>query len=419
MTFQTTTLHSGLRVATEHLPSMESVALMVSCGVGARHELESEGGISHMLEHMAFKGTPTRNAREIAEAFDTIGGQTNAYTSMEYTVYYARVLKQDMPLAMEILGDILCNSTFDEQELVREKGVILQEIAMHRDTPDDLIMDYFDAVAYPNQPMGRSILSTEERVSSHSRAAIMGYMQRHYQPGRMVVSAAGAIDHAQLVPLVEQHLPLAATHESTLPQKGAYQGGESRVARDLEQLHLVMGLPAFSNHHPDYYALQLLSSIFGGGMSSRLFQEVREKRGLAYTVYSSVSAYSDSGMLNLYAAAAPEQAQELSLVLCDELAKLTQGVSEKELRRAKNQSKAELLMARESPQAVAGWIGRHLLAYGQYIPASVLTARIEAVTLDDIRRVAQTVLSGHPTIAALGDVKGVPDYGKIQERLSA
>jgi predicted Zn-dependent peptidase len=241
MTYQLTTLDNGLRVATEFLPGVESVAVTVSCGVGARYESEAENGISHLLEHMAFKGTNTRSARDIAEAFDNIGGQLNAYTSMELTVYYAKVLKKDTPLAVEILGDILQHSVFEPSELAREKDVIIQEIGMHHDTPDDLIVDYFDDTAFPEQPLGRSILSTEERIAAFTRDDLIRYMDTHYRPPRMVLSAAGNIQHGEFVSLAKQYFAMRGRDAGPKFQTAIYRGGDSRKESDLEQLHLMMG----------------------------------------------------------------------------------------------------------------------------------------------------------------------------------
>ena len=417
--FQMTTLKNGLRVATEFLPGVESVAVAVSCGVGARYENEKENGISHLLEHMAFKGTTTRTARDIAEAFDNVGGQINAYTSMELTVYYAKVLKEDTRLAVDILGDIMQNSIFTEDELAREKDVIIQEIAMHFDTPDDLIMDYFDETAFPAQPLGRSILSSAEKVASYTRDDLIAYMGKHYKAPRMVLTAAGNIKHEDFVAMAEEYFAMPTSAGGPSFDIAKYRGGDTRTKRDLEQLHLIYGLPTVTMHEPDYYALQIYSSILGGGMSSRLFQEVREKRGLAYSVYSMGSAYEDCGVMTVHVATAPEKAGELSSVLCDEIGMMGEKISQEELVRAKNQHRAELLMMRENPQSVATWIGRHLLMFGEYRNASNISERIRLITTDDILRVGKHIASGTLTIAALGDVSKVLPYDQLQERLRA
>lgn len=418
MTYQLTTLDSGLRVATEFLPGVESVSVTVSCGVGARYESENENGISHLLEHMAFKGTKTRSARDIAEAFDSIGGQLNAYTSMELTVYYAKVLKQDVRLATDILGDIMRNSVFSPEELAREQDVIIQEIAMHRDSPDDLIVDYFDDTMFPNQPLGRSILSTEERVAGYTRDDLIRYMEKHYRPPRMILSAAGNIQHDAFVQLAKEYFDFPKMPAGTPHEIAIYQGGDKRVESELEQLHLAMGLPTVPVHSPDFYTLQTYANILGGGMSSRLFQEVREKRGLAYTVYAMGSSYEDVGVMSIYAATAPDKAHELSLVLCDEIAGMANAVSDAEMMRAKNQMKAELLMSRENPQNVASWIGRHLLMFGEYRRIDEITKKIDAVSKDDVLRIGKDMRQSKLTVAGLGDVRGIAPYEELAARLS-
>ncbi len=412
-----TTLPGGLRVASEFLPGMESVTIAMSIATGARFESETENGISHLLEHMAFKGTKTRNARDIAEAFDNVGGQFNAYTSMETTVYYAKVLKNDIGLATDILGDIMQNSIFDEEELKREKDVIIQEIAMHRDTPDDLINDYFDDTAFPGQPLGRSILSTEERVSSHTRDDLIRYMQKHYKPARMVLSAAGNIDHESFVTLAKKYFHFSDNTAAPVCDPAHYKGGDNRVARDLEQLHLLIGLPAISIHSPEYYTLQVYANILGGGMSSRLFQEVREKRGLAYTIYASGSSYEDCGIMSIYAATAPEKAKELSKIICEEIVAMAKSVSDAEMMRAKNQVKAELLMAHEGQQTVAIWIGRHLLSFNEYREVKTITAKIDAVDMPSLLAFGRKLTGGALTVTALGDVSGVLPYEELTAAL--
>ena len=419
MTYQITTLDSGLRVATEFLPGVESVAVAVSCGVGARYESESENGISHLLEHMAFKGTKTRTARDIAESFDAIGGQINAYTSMELTVYYAKVLKNDVRLAVDILGDIMQNSIFSEEELVREKDVVIQEIGMHFDTPDDLIMDYFDETAFPDQPLGRSILSSETRVASYTRNNLIEYMGSHYKAPRMVLSAAGNIDHDAFVALAKEYFHLPKHPAGPGFDPAIYKGGDVRIKRDLEQMHLIFGLPAVSMHSPDFYALQLYASILGGGMSSRLFQEVREKRGLAYSVYAMSSAYDECGILSVYSAASPEKAGELSGVLAEQIAGMGKTITDAELMRAKTQHKADLLMAREAPQTVASWIGRHLLMYNEYRQVKTIAAKIDEVTSDDVLRLGKKIAGGALTVAGLGDISGILPYDDLMGRLRA
>lgn len=419
MTYQITTLPNGMRVASEYLAGVESVAVSVSVGTGARYESEAENGISHLLEHMAFKGTKTRSARDIAEIFDAIGGQLNAYTSMELTVYYAKVLKENVTLAVDVLADIMQNSIFTEEELRREREVIIQEIAMHLDTPDDLIVDYFDITAFAEQPLGRSILGTTEKISSYTNDDLREYMAEHYRPQRMVITAAGNVKHSDFVALVERFFTMAKVEDGKSFEIAKYIGGDNRVTADFEQLHLLIGLPTISMHSPDYYALQIYSTILGGGMSSRLFQEVREKRGLAYTVYAMASAYADVGIMSVYAAAAPDKAAELSGILCEQIALMAEDISDAEIARAKNQQKAELLMARENPQTVSTWIGRHILMFGEYREAATIIKKIDTVTKEQLLKLAGQIAGGKPTIAALGDVSGVLPYEELCRKLSS
>lgn len=420
MTYQLTTLPNGLRVASESLPGVETATVAVTADAGARNEALGEGGLSHLLEHMAFKGTTRRTARQIAEEFDDIGGNLNAYTSLENTVYYGKVMAHHVDLAVDILGDILQHSLFSEEELTREKSVILQEIAMHHDTPEDLVFDHFHNAAYPDQALGRSILGTGESVAAATREQVAGYMQRHYQPSQMIISAAGAVDHDFLVREVEKHFAPTRSAASQKMEKGVYRGGDVRTERDLEQLHFMMGLEGVSTHDPDYYALQVLSIILGGGMSSRLFQEVREGRGLAYTVQAFVSSYKDTGLLGIYAATAEESAVELVPVLCDEIRKMTKQVGDAELKRGKNQYIAGVVMSRESTSSVAEWIGRHLLVYGRYKTAQQIIAAVDALTAEDICRVATRLLKASTvTVAALGPLGALEPYEVTAARLAA
>lgn len=419
--YEETRLPNGLRVATETMPGAHTIALAISVNVGARYEQSRENGLSHFLEHMAFKGTATRNAQQIAEAFDDVGASLNAYTSSEHTVYYARFLPKDLPQAVEILADILQNSTFAEEELERERNVILQEIAMHHDAPEDLVFDYFHDTVYPNQPVGRSILGTPELVECFTSDSLRRYMGKHYCPARMVISAAGNVDHGHLVELVGNLFTYEEKGEVVQPEPARYIGGDCRKKADFEQMHLVLGLPGMAYDDADYYAAQLMATALGGGMSSRLFQEVREKRGLAYNVYAFLSSYQDGGIFGMYAAAGEKSAKELAPVLCDEVLRMAEsGISSAELERARNQHTAGLQMVRENVSSVAEWIGRHLLCYGDYRPAAELCAGYEAVTREDITRVLRRLLSqGDLTCTALGPQKGLVSYDELNRRFAA
>ena len=409
MTYTLTTLENGFRIATEGNADEHSAAFAIAVDVGARHEEPAEGGLSHMLEHMAFKGTATMNAREIAESFDLMGGNINAYTSHEHTVYYAKVLKEYADDALRLLCDIVANSTFDAGELERERQVILQEIAMHHDTPDDLVFDLYQEMAFGEQPLGRPILGKAERVATFSREDLINYTAKHYQPKRMVLAAAGNVNHADVENIAAGFFaPMNnTTAQQTLPQ-ARYVGGEKTLEKDLEQVQLVLGFPGLAAVHADHYALQIFATILGGGMSSRLFQEIRERRGLAYSVSAFASGYQDVGLLGIYAGTTVEHLAELTGALKDVLAGMKNGISDEELLRAKNQLKAGTVMTRENCSSIAEWIARHLHVYGEYRTVDMLVAEIEAVTKADMVRMAELALgTTTPTVAALGPIGSV------------
>ncbi|MFZ4540595.1 MAG: M16 family metallopeptidase [Rickettsiales bacterium] len=415
--YQLSTLDNGMRIASERDASNHSAAFAIAVDVGARHEEASEGGLSHMLEHMAFKGTATLNAREIAEAFDLMGGNVNAYTSHEHTVYYAKVLKEYASDALRLLCDIISHSTFDAGELERERQVVLQEIAMHHDTPDDLVFDLYQEMAFDGQPLARPILGKAERVATFSREDLISYTAKHYQPNRMVLAAAGCVDHDETLVIAKEFFAdrnnEGAKHTMPVAQ---YKGGEKTLEKDLEQVQLVLGFPGLASPHPDYYALQVFSTILGGGMSSRLFQEIRERRGLAYSVSSFASGYQDVGLLGIYAGTTVEHLPELTGALKEVLASMKNGVSDDELLRAKNQLKAGTVMTCENCGSIAEWIARHLLVYGAYRPVDMLVAEIEAVTKEDMVRMAELALStATPTVAALGPVGSVNNAALTQK----
>lgn len=404
-----TRLPNGFRIATEAIAGAQTVAFAISVGVGARYETMAQHGISHLLEHMAFKGTPTHNARGLAEAFDLMGGNVNAYTSNESTVYYVKVLKNYAEEALQLLCDIVHKSIIDESELERERGVILQELAMHNDTPDDLVFDHFHALAYTKQPLGRSILGTEDSISTHSRTDICDFIAQHYVPSRMVLTAAGAIDNALCLRIANETFGVMPTQIATPFSPAHYTGGTLvTYKKSLEQVQLVLGYQACATTHKDTMALRIFSILLGGGMSSRLFQEIREKRGLVYSISAFASNYQDTGLLSLYAATGAEHLPELMPALSDILAHAGEHISELELLRAKNQMKAGVVMARESIGSIAEWMGRHLLTYGTIKTAEEILTEIDALTLLDMERIANTYIGKSAlTMAALGPVKSI------------
>ncbi|MGL4728206.1 MAG: M16 family metallopeptidase [Bosea sp. (in: a-proteobacteria)] len=398
-----TRLASGLTIVSERLEHCATVSLGVWIAAGSRHEGEHEHGLSHLLEHMAFKGTKRRSAIALAEEIEAVGGDINAATSIEYTCYTARVLEDDLPLAVDILSDILVEPLFDAEELVREKQVILQEIAAVNDTPDDLVYDAFIAQAYPSQPMGRPILGTPETVNAFTADDLRRYLATHYVPSRMVVAAAGAVDHDRLVALSEAAFaPFAGRPEPIAAPVASYSGGETRLTEAHEQMHLVIGFPGSSFVGGQNYALQIFSGLLGGGISSRLFQEVREKRGLAYMIDAFHWPFSDTGLFGIGAACAPKQARELVEVTLDCMARAARDATQAELDRARMQMKVGLLASLESPGGVVDHLARQMLAHGKVTARAELAARLDAVTLDEVRRAGSALLSGPPTLALVG-----------------
>jgi len=413
------TLANGLRLVSRDMPGLETLSLGVWVDAGARHEAAAVNGISHLIEHMAFKGTRRRNARQIAEEIESVGGHLNAYTAREQTAYYAKVLKGDMALALDLLGDILQHSVFDEDELARERAVVIQEIGQANDTPDDIIFDYFQEMAFPNQPLGRPVLGSAEGVAAMRRPVLTEYLGQHYAAPRMVLAAAGRLDHDRLVELTEQHFAGLPGLADSAIEPARYRGGEFRSARDLEQVHLVMGFPGFDFFDRDYYVMQVLSTLLGGGMSSRLYQEVREARGLAYSIFSFASSFVDGGLFGVYAGTGEGSCAELSDVICDETLKVAETVSEDEVARARSQLKSSLLMSLESTYAVSEQLARQMLIYDRPLPVAEMIARIDAVDAAACSACMRRILKAGPmTLAAIGPIVGLPDLDRLQKRLA-
>jgi predicted Zn-dependent peptidase len=419
MTSQVSVLANGLRVASDPIAHVDTVSLGIFVDVGTRHEPAPVNGVAHFLEHMAFKGTKRRSAQAIAEEIEAVGGHLNAYTSRESTAYYAKVLKEDAALALDILADILQHSSFDPEELERERTVILQELGQANDTPDDIIFDHFQECAYPEQAMGRPVLGSPEIIRRLDRDAVVTYLADHYSADKMVLAAAGNLDHERLLRLAEELLGGLPAQRPLDTEPARYLGGDRREERDLEQLHLVLGFPGVELTDPDYFAASVLSTAFGGGMSSRLFQEVREKRGLVYTIHSFIHAYRDTGLGGVYAGTGEEEAAELVPVLCGELARLEDGLSPVELARAKAQMKAGLLMSLESTGARCEQLAQHLLIHGTPFDPAEIVRRIEAVDDAAISRIVARWRSGTPTLAALGPLGRLEDFDRLQARLAA
>src|SRR4051812_46623407 len=348
MSVEVTRLPSGLVVVTDAMTHLETAALGVWVGSGSRDEKPDEHGMAHFLEHMAFKGTRRRTAREIAEEIEAAGGDLNAATSVENTAYYARVLKADVPLALDVLSDILSEPAFDPEELKREQGVIIQEIGAAEDSPDDVVFDKLQETAFPGQPVGRSILGTKKTVRSFDRKKLAAYLTRNYRAPDMVVAAAGAVDHAAIVAEVERRFASFGGPAAPEPEPARFVGGSFVEKRDLEQVHVALAMHGLPQRDPALFSLQVFASVLGGGMSSRLFQEVREVRGLCYAIYAFHAPYADTGMFGLYAGTDAQDLPELMRVVVDEINKAAETIGEAEIARAKTQMKAGLLMALES-----------------------------------------------------------------------
>lgn len=412
-----TTLSNGLMVATERMPAIATATLGVWVGTGSRHEQAHEHGLSHLIEHMAFKGTARRSARQIAEDIENVGGDINAATSVEYTSYTARVLGENVDVALDVLGDILINSAFDAGELAREKGVILQEYAAVEDTPDDLIYDAFMETAFPNQAVGRPILGTPDTIKSFDEATIRAFLAREYTPGKMVLAAAGDVEHARIVDMAERlfgGMPAIAPQQ---PEPGRYIGGERRISRKLEQANLVLGLPGLSFKDPGYYAVHLFAHMLGGGLTSRLWHEVRETRGLAYSIDSFHWPFSDCGLFGIGAGTAGSDVRELMDVTLACMVQATRDISEIELIRAKAQMKVALLTALETPGGRIERVARQLLSWGRVVASEEIVRKVDALEVEHVREAGRRLLQGAPTIAAIGPIKELPPLDAIASGL--
>ena len=406
-------------VLTHHMPHLESASVGIWVQAGSRWERPEENGISHLLEHMAFKGTTTRSSRQIVEQIEQVGGELNAATSIEHTGYFARVLKEDVPLATDILSDILCNSVFDRNELTREQRVIEQEIGASLDDPNDQVFALFQKSVFPDQAIGRPILGTVESVRSFGPDEIRAYMDRNYVGKRMVVAAAGNVDHDQLVTMVSERFANLKTEGETTPVAARYVGGDQRKVSDHEQAHVVLGIEGRPYNSDGFYASQILASILGGGMSSRLFQEVREKRGLCYSVYAFHWAFADSGVFAVSASTGEKDVAELVHVILDELRAAVDSITDEEVMRVRNQIRAGLLMSLESPGSRAGQMARQQILWGRLIEMKETIERINRIDAERVKEIAsQLFASTNLSVAANGPVSGLPEYDRIVEHFA-
>jgi len=409
-----TTLDSSVRVVTETMPDVRSVAVGFWVNVGSRDESRELSGATHFLEHLLFKGTPTRSAQEIAESVEAVGGEMNAFTTREYTAYYIRIVDDCLDLALDVLSDILWSPALLPDEVESERQVILEEIRMRDDTPDDLVHDVFAEAVLPD-PLGREVIGEPEIITAMTRDQIAGYHAAHYAGGNVVVAVAGNATHAQIVDGVASRFAGRSGHPDAPRQPATGDPIGLRIfPRQTEQAHLVLGCRAFARDDDDRYALSVLNQTLGGGMSSRLFQEIREKRGLAYSVYSYRNGYEETGVLAAYAGTAPHQARDVVKLISSEFDRLVEdrGVTADELARAKGAIKGSLALSNESPGARMNRIGRSEITLGEVPTVDDLIARIDAVEAADIERVVDRVLAGGPrTIVAVGPFADDETFG--------
>ncbi len=420
MSLQEHRLSNGFRIVTENMPGLASASIGVWVAAGGRHETPQQNGIAHFLEHMAFKGTKRRTSLQIAEAIEDVGGYINAYTSREVTAYYVRVLENDVALGLDVIADILRNPVLDPNEIEVERGVILQEIGQALDTPDDVIFDWLQEQAYPDQPLGRTILGPSERVSSFNREDLQGFIGDHYGPEQMILAAAGAVDHDEIVKLAETLFGDMPGKPLFQMDAARFQGGEFRQVKSLEQAHFALGFESPGYRADDIYVAQIYASALGGGMSSRLFQEIRENRGLCYTIFAQAGAYADTGMMTIYAGTSGEQLPELASITIDEMKRAASDMSPAEVARARAQMKAGLLMGLESPSNRAERLARLVQIWDRVPPLSESIEKIDAVTTGDVRDLAQRMAETAPAALALyGPVEAAPGLETLKERRAA
>ena len=405
-------LPGGLRVVTENIPTVRSAAFGIWVGVGSRDETPALGGATHYLEHLLFKGTKRRTALDISTAIDAVGGELNAFTAKEYTCYYARVLDTDLPLAIDVVSDMLTSALITPEDVAAERGVVLEEIAMTEDDPGDQVHDLFASALLGNSPLGRPVLGTTESVGALTRDQVAGFYKRRYRPEHFVVAAAGNLDHDQVVHLVTKAFTEAGAVRNPDAQPVPPRGGSRALRtagrvkllqRQTEQAHLVLGLPGVSRTDDRRWALSVLNAALGGGMSSRLFQEIREKRGLAYSVYSYTSGYADLGLFGIYAGCQPARMDEVLKICRAELHNVAEhGLGGDELRRAIGQLAGSTVLGLEETGSVMSRLGKSELCWGDQMSVDELLERISSVTPDDVRQVAREVLGQTSSLAAIG-----------------
>jgi predicted Zn-dependent peptidase len=418
LTLRLDTLPNGFRIVTEHMPGLMSASIGIWVQAGGRHERVEQNGIAHFLEHMAFKGTNTRSPLQIAEAIENVGGYINAYTSKDMTAYYARVLSADVGLALDVISDIVLNPIFDAREIETERNVILQEIGQTLDTPDDIIFDWLQEISYPDQPFGRTILGPAERVGAFSQQDLIDFVAQHYGPNQMILSAAGGVDHDQILAKATEifgHLP---AHGANPVQAADFLGGEKRKVKKLEQAHFSLSFEGPSYRADDVYAAQIYGMALGGGMSSRLFQKVREEHGLCYTIFAQSGAYEDTGQVTIYAGTSAEEIGALAQLTVEELKRAPSDMSWAEVERARVQLKAGLLMGLESPSSRAERLARLLAIYGRVPGLDEAIAKIDGVTCEDVKQFARGMNMARSSMVLYGPVAKAPELAKLRKALA-
>lgn len=406
--YRKTTLANGLRIVSESIPYMSSVSLGIFAGTGSRHETPAEQGVSHFIEHLMFKGTYRRSAKDIAEMVDDVGGQLNAATDRENTCYYIKVLPEHLSLGMDILSDMLLNSKFADVDVEKERQVVLEEISLYEDSPDELIHDLHMNSLWPGHALGRNILGTRETIAAMNRQAIIDYRMRHYVPDNLVIAAAGNLTHEQLVELSQLYwADVSGKSQTVVDLTPTFVAARLLQEKDIEQLHVCLGTPGVAHDSPQYYASHVLNNILGGGVSSRLFQSIREDRGLAYSVCSYPSSFRDTGLMTIYAGVSPENSREVIEITNAILSDIRlNGVRPDEIKRAKEQLKAGLMFSMESSASRMSRVGRAEISSREYLSPEKLAAKVDAVSLEQLFELAQPLYQPETTcMTALGPVE--------------
>ncbi len=402
MTIQKTTLSNGLTIATDNIPNFETVSIGMFVKVGAINENIQNNGVSHFVEHMAFKGTSKRSALQISEAIENVGGYINACTGKEITAFYAKVLKGDSKLAIDVITDIVQDSSFDRDEFEKERGVIIQEIKQYEDTPDDVVFDIFQRKCFEDQSLGRSILGPESNILSFENTVLKDYLKDNYSASKMILSASGNIEHERFVDLANEYIDKLQSFDTKNPDIQKYVGGSIHQYKDIEQSHIIVGFEGVSHYDENRYVASIMSTILGGGMSSRLFQEVREKRGLAYSIFSYMSHYADTGIFGIYAGSDTSKTMEVARIIKDVLENFSYTINESEIIRAKNQMKASLLMGLESSSTRMERMSHQYLIHDRFIDPKEISKKIDDVEIEDIVSFARSIIKSKPTVALVG-----------------